>query len=199
MMPESLDEKKAALRKLMLARRALLRPGEIARMSEAAQRFLLGTPEFRAAGVVCCYLPMRGEPCTELIIGACRESGKRVCAPAFDSRSGRYAPVWFPEGAEIVRGLHGAPQPAVLHGAELGESALVVAPGLAFDRRGRRLGRGGGHYDRMLSAPEAASAARVGLAFEFQVLDEVPSSECDVAMHGLATEKGFFRATENGN
>ncbi|MBW2415022.1 MAG: 5-formyltetrahydrofolate cyclo-ligase [Deltaproteobacteria bacterium] len=66
---------------------------------------------------------------------------------------------------------------------------VFVVPGLLFDRRGRRLGRGRGHYDRLLSAARSDSL-RIGFAWAERVLDELPVDEQDVTMHLVVTETG---------
>ena len=75
---------------------------------------------------------------------------------------------------------------------ELG-AALVVVPGVAFTRAGARLGRGGGHYDRLLAAlPHGAIT--IGLAYSFQLLDRIPQGRFDRTLDFIATESGVFRA-----
>ncbi len=65
------------------------------------------------------------------------------------------------------------------------EIELVVVPAVAYDRRGNRLGRGKGFYDRLLSTTKAA---KVGIGYEFQLLDEIPVEEHDVAMDMIITQ-----------
>jgi 5-formyltetrahydrofolate cyclo-ligase len=62
---------------------------------------------------------------------------------------------------------------------------LVIVPGVAFDRRGNRLGFGGGYYDRFF---ERCNATRVGLAYAFQVVDDIPAEDHDVKIDWLVTE-----------
>ena len=71
----------------------------------------------------------------------------------------------------------------------------VLAPGLAFDRHGRRLGFGGGWYDRMLARCRS-DAVFFALAFEEQVVLEVPAEPHDIRMHWLATPGGIIPAME---
>jgi 5-formyltetrahydrofolate cyclo-ligase len=68
--------------------------------------------------------------------------------------------------------------------------AVVVLPGLAFDRRGNRLGWGQGHYDATLAD---AQVLRVGLAYESQLVDQLPADEHDVPVHLIATEVAVHR------
>jgi 5-formyltetrahydrofolate cyclo-ligase len=67
----------------------------------------------------------------------------------------------------------------------------VVTPGLAFDRHGRRLGYGGGHYDRYL-ARLGPRAVRVGIAFSIQVIEDVPAAPEDERVHVVVTDAGVI-------
>jgi 5-formyltetrahydrofolate cyclo-ligase len=71
--------------------------------------------------------------------------------------------------------------------------AVVVLPGLAFDRRGNRLGWGQGHYDATLAD---AQILRVGLAYESQLVDQLPADEHDVPVHLIATEVAVHRTSD---
>lgn len=64
---------------------------------------------------------------------------------------------------------------------------LIVVPGMAFDRQGHRLGRGKGYYDRFLCQPDLAKAYKLGIAFEFQILEEVPTDRHDILMDEVLT------------
>ncbi len=68
---------------------------------------------------------------------------------------------------------------------------LIIAPGLAFDRNGIRLGMGGGYYDRLLALPRHAASRRIGLAFAFQFVDSLPREAWDMPVHAVCTEKGL--------
>ena len=66
---------------------------------------------------------------------------------------------------------------------------LVIIPGVAFDRHGGRLGYGKGYYDRFL---EQTCAFRLAIAFDFQVIEKVPTEKHDVPMNGILTEAGII-------
>jgi 5-formyltetrahydrofolate cyclo-ligase len=66
---------------------------------------------------------------------------------------------------------------------------VAVVPGVAFDRRGFRLGFGGGYYDRLFARQETARTLRIGLAYDFQVVDRLPAEPWDQPMHALCTPK----------
>ena len=93
--------------------------------------------------------------------------------------------------AGLIAGRHGIREPAAdVSAVPPGEIDLVLVPGLAFDEAGRRLGRGAGYYDRFL-AP--LSVATVGVAFELQLVPEVPAGSGDVPVGAIVTERRFIR------
>ena len=71
----------------------------------------------------------------------------------------------------------------------------MVVPGVAFDRKGKRLGRGKGFYDRFL---KSTNATKVGVGYEFQLIDEVPSEPHDISMDIIVTQKTTI-IIKNGN
>jgi len=74
-----------------------------------------------------------------------------------------------------------------------GASTMILVPGLAFDHRGNRLGRGKGYYDRFLSRPGMARALKVGVCWKLQIVNDVPTSPHDVPMDWIVTEEGIVR------
>jgi len=70
---------------------------------------------------------------------------------------------------------------------DLDHVQLIVVPGVAFDRMGNRMGRGRGFYDRLLKS--TPNAYKVGVAFDFQILDSIPTESFDVPMNKVVSEK----------
>ena len=87
---------------------------------------------------------------------------------------------------------HGLRQPADGQQNPLDEIDLIVTPGLAFDRLGNRLGRGGGYYDRFLSA-DGLRAVTCGLAFAEQVVEKLPTGPGDRAVQMIVTDREVLR------
>ena len=85
-----------------------------------------------------------------------------------------------------------APEPARAERVPVGEVDVFVVPALRFDRAGRRLGRGGGHYDRLL-ARRRADAWLVGICYDDRVIDELPEEPWDVRMHVVVTDRVLLR------
>lgn len=183
---------KAALRSAMRARRRAL--GEAAlRESEArAAAALIAHDAWKGARMVALHAAVRGELPTDVLLAAALAAGKRVALPR-QGRGGMELRLLGGRG-EMVEGPRGIPEPppdAPLVGP--GDIDLVVAPGLAFDRKGRRLGQGGGDYDRLLGAL-GPTAASVGWCHDFQLVEAVPTEPHDRPVGWVCAPAGLIRA-----
>lgn len=175
---------KARWRRLLRSRAAAVaHPDEEARLlRDKLADFLTRHPGATIASFAC--LP--GEP--ELLPLIDRLPDCRWCLPRIVDDSMGFHHVHHVR--ELVRGSFDIREPAA--GAPLVEPAtidIVLCPGLGFDRRGTRLGRGRGFYDRIL-ARTPPSALRIGIAFEEQIADPLPSDPHDIPMTHLATPGG---------
>jgi 5-formyltetrahydrofolate cyclo-ligase len=162
-------EVRARLAALPLARRAL--------EEELVTAAVQDTPEWRAARSVLLYRSVAPEFSTVGLANAAWRTGKRVLFPRITIASLRLHEVRGWSGFEA--GPLGIPQPA--DGSPEGaaeEVDLAIVPGIAWDARGGRLGRGGGHYDRLLPRLRLAW----GVGFDVQVVPEVPREEHDLAV-----------------
>ncbi len=105
-------------------------------------------------------------------------------------------------GAQLIRGHRGILEPREGSGAVLTaqdpETLAVLVPGLAFDARGGRLGRGGGFYDRFLARSELSGAAKIGVCWSMQVVHDTPTDHYDVAMNWLCHERGSLKIVQAG-
>lgn len=93
--------------------------------------------------------------------------------------------------SELKRSKFGILEPIQNETIPPHEIDLIFAPGLAFDLKGMRLGYGGGYYDQLLSKIKKSTPV-IGLAFDFQVVEQVPYDERDKAIDGLITEKKLY-------
>ena len=150
---------------------------------------------FRDARQVILYSPTENEVDTEAIWQHARQEGKRVHYPRLTTDRREIEFVLRSEGQPLVPGAFDIPVP---QGDELlaGVTAadVVVTPAVAFDRAGRRLGRGRGYYDRAFRSV-LAGALRVGVAYAFQIIDEVPSDIRDERVDYVVTEAGCLECT----
>jgi len=188
-------EEKAAIRRRLGAQRRGLDKAWVEATSLALQARVIARREFAGARAVGCYLSVGGEVGTAEIVRRCRQEGKRLCVPARTMPDAAYALCWLDEDAPLARGPMGIPEPAAKRWAMPGEVDVIVVPGVAFDVQGNRLGHGGGHYDRLLAALARGPAEplKVGVAFDFQIVDRLPTGETDVGMDVVITETRTMR------
>jgi 5-formyltetrahydrofolate cyclo-ligase len=187
-------EGKAALRSTLRQERRALTPLDHELRSAKAARAITRLPGFRAGRAVAIYLPFDGETATRALVEAARRRGVRLYVPVvIDRRRRRIA--FHALGAETRVGHYGIAVPR--RGARtLGARwfALIVVPLVGVDRTGRRLGMGGGYYDRALAFRGHRRHWRgprlVGCAFECQRVDSVFADPWDLCVDALATEHG---------
>jgi 5-formyltetrahydrofolate cyclo-ligase len=155
----------------------------------AAERF----PAERAAEVVAVYYAQGSEidptPLAERLIG----EGRAICLPVALARDGVLQFRRWRPGETLEPDAVGVPAPPAA--APVLTPQIVVAPLLAFDRRGGRLGQGGGHYDRTIQNLRAHGAVFVlGLAYAGQEVDEIPMEPHDEPLDAVLTEAGYAPA-----
>lgn len=160
--------------------------------SAAACTRLIDTPGFQSAKVLLLFIPTEDEIDLGQVFDAALEHRKKVCMPRMDWPAKTMAPVHVSSRtfSSEVR-MHGIREPAAGPLVPLDRIDLVLVPGLAFDLRGYRLGRGGGFYDRFLAAyrkSKPRNGAALGVCFEGQIVPEVPADAHDKAVDGLVTE-----------
>lgn len=146
---------------------------------------------YRQAKTLLCYVSFDGEVETLPILRKALSDGKRVAVPAIVPPSKRLLAVELRDVRRDLTASHfGIPHPRVTtRRVPLKSLKLVLVPGVAFDRRGRRLGRGGGYFDRFLQRLPR-SARKIGLAFDFQIVEkDLPEEKHDIPMSGVVTNK----------
>src|SRR5581483_3124470 len=195
-MARTMADQKKYLRKVLGDCRASLTPEFAQSSSLAIQRRLLACDGFQRARTVVLYSPIGNEVATGLIAAEAFGAGKEVCFPRLNRDRTTLAIVRVRDLSELVPGAFSVAEPvsaddAVAPAALAG--AVISVPGVGFGVRGQRLGRGGGHYDRFLAAlpPEAIT---VGLAYSFQLLDEVPEEPRDRRLQYIITESALLPA-----
>lgn len=146
---------------------------------------------YRKAKVLLCYVAIDGEVETRPILAQALADGKRVAVPVSLKRNRSLAAVEIQDLERDLgfKGLFRIPEPAPAARRRVApeELDLVLVPGVAFDRQGRRLGRGFGYFDRFLEKVPAA-VPRIGLAFRFQKVKEIPLESHDQPVWKVITE-----------
>lgn len=137
------------------------------------------------------YVAMPDEAQTELLISDALKRGKQVYVPLLGEKYGEMSAAGIASLDELVVGKYGLKMPRRDKITAVAPDAIdvIVVPGVAFDRSGNRLGMGAGYYDRFF--PKTRCGVLLGLAWGFQVIEEVPGEVHDVRMQYLLTEEGF--------
>ena len=189
---------KTAARKRIRQVLAGIAPAAAEEKSGAACETLLGLDEFARAGVVMLYMPIPGEVDTAPIAAGAWRAGKTVLLPKVRSTHGDMIAVAYRTVDDpMVLGRYNIREPAADEPWPADRIDLIVVPALAFDRRGNRLGKGGGYYDRFLSQPGLRAAA-CGLVFAEQVIESVPVQPHDRQVPVLVTDREIIRFAPPG-
>lgn len=156
-----------------------LTPEEKLRRSEAVMRQVEQLPEFCKARVVLMYWSMADEVQTHAFVERWHRE-KTVLLPCVDGDDLRLRQYTGPE-CLVAGEQFGIGEPTGPEWTDLEAVELIVVPGVAFDLRNNRMGRGRGFYDRLLKS--TPRAVKVGVAYGFQLLDKIPVEAFDVPMN----------------
>ena len=187
-MGSSMREKKESLRAAALAQRGSLPRSEALARSRLIQARALQFPPYLMRPLVALYSPIQNEVETGEIRDHALVTAKSVFFPRFGIKSSLEF-IQIGSSMELSKGRFGLLEPIgeTRLSASAREKLIVFVPGVAFDSHGHRLGRGTGGYDRLIK--ELAGATLVALAYDFQVVEEVPTDAWDQKVHYVITER----------
>jgi 5-formyltetrahydrofolate cyclo-ligase len=154
------------------------------RRSEAIMHKVELLPQFEQAKTVLLYWSMDDEVQTHSFVERWYRE-KTLLLPCVDGNDLRLRQYTGPE-CMVAGEQFGIGEPMGEEFTRLDEIEMIIVPGVAFDRHNNRMGRGRGFYDRLLSS--TPSALKVGVAFDFQMLDEIPVEPFDIPMDKVVTE-----------
>ena len=187
-------EQKAAVRRQMRARRKALTPEERVRAAQAICAKLRGdsaiaeaTDPFEGGGAVAVYLASPDEIDLSDYIHEMLKCGVKIVAPRWNGETYELAKVKSLSDADLRRGPMNILEPAEADIVAPEEVGVWIVPGLAFTKDGKRLGYGGGWYDRLL-ALASKSARKIGVAHEFQIVENLPHEPHDIKMDAVVTD-----------
>lgn len=175
---KSLEQVKRDLREEVLCQLKQQEPKLRVSKSLKIKELVIRSPFFRRAQTVLFYLATGFEVETKDLIEESINLGKTVALPVCEPKTREILPVRVKDLSGLTRGSTGILEPVSTPDSLVPLSAidLVLVPGVAFDRWGHRLGRGLGYYDRFL-AKLRPTTVKVGLAFDFQVIENIPAVE----------------------
>jgi 5-formyltetrahydrofolate cyclo-ligase len=168
----------------------------------AAEQIRAFSP-WQNARQVLIFLSLPDEIDTAPLLDLAFTQGKEVFAPKICADSLDFYQISSPKSLgtfdPLKTGPYGirepdssAPKFAANSAGNSGASALIITPGLAFDRQGRRLGRGRGYYDRFFASLDRAAYYALGLCLESQLLPEVPADNLDKSVDAICTGRELF-------
>ncbi len=167
---------KQELRRSIREQKRAMSEAEIIRRSEILAEKFAQCQAYKAAGTVYGYLPYNQEVRTVPMLRRALEEGKRVAVPKVYGDDMRF--ICLDDLSKVTRGYAGIPEPIEDGPVAQDETALVLMPGLAFDREGHRIGYGGGFYDKFLA--REPHHPTVALCYDFQVLDHLETEKFDI-------------------
>jgi 5-formyltetrahydrofolate cyclo-ligase len=180
------QKEKAALRARVQADLNRMAPSERAAASAEACERLRGQDVWRNARSVLFYAPLPGELNLWPMLLEAIEDGKTAALPRFVADGNRYVACRVRDVATDLRsGRFGIREPVEsCPELALDHLDLILAPGVAYDLEGRRLGRGKGFYDRLLAGFKGLSC---GVAFDRQIVSRIPEEPHDVVLNCILT------------
>jgi len=186
---------KGQLRQQLQGRMRELTQQQRAEKSKKACRNLIKTPEFDSAAVIMMYLSLPHEADTAPAILYAWQHGKTIAVPKISWQQRHMIAVEIHSlETGIMTEASGLRSPARGVPIPVEEIGLVVTPGLGFDRKGNRLGRGQAYYDRFFDS-EGFGAVKCGFGLADQVIDSIPSHDHDKQMDLLVTDEDVIYFT----
>jgi 5-formyltetrahydrofolate cyclo-ligase len=189
---------KAAIRRDIRALLKNMSPARRTAASRMARERLEQETAWKDASTLFVYAPLPEELDIWSLVEDAVNAGKVVCLPRFDADSNGYVACQVRSiSSDMVIGQFGVREPrAGCAEVSLNRLDLVLVPGVAFDLRGRRIGRGKGFYDRLLSATRGL---KCGVAFDEQILTEIPIEPHDVPVDCILTPTRWIEPWRGGS
>ncbi len=166
---------KSTLRKLIRDQKKAMTMEQISSASKKLMELFLTSDLYKNCRSLYGYLPYNQEVRTVPILEQALKDGKRVAVPKVFGDDMKF--IWLEDLDAVASGFAGIPEPLSNGPIADDKTALVLMPGLAFDREGHRIGYGGGFYDRFLEAEP--NHPTLALCYDFQMLDYVETESFD--------------------
>ncbi|MFA4874147.1 MAG: 5-formyltetrahydrofolate cyclo-ligase [bacterium] len=185
-------ESKLHIYNRMMATRDELKVSEVEELGGQIQRRALGMEEIRTALRVGLYAAFKNEVRTEQIFVEGDRHRKEIYFPAFDPEIGKLAYFRVMQLTDLLPTSEGFREPSSKQSKlrDINTLNVLVVPGVAFDIEGRRMGFGKGFYDECL---RRFRGKRVALAYEFQVVSQLPTAVRERVLDWIVTEKRVIR------
>jgi 5-formyltetrahydrofolate cyclo-ligase len=166
-----------------------LTPEQRAAFSRSLCEIASAQSQFQQARAILFFSALPDEPDLATLMHAAWAAGQLTALPRYDSATGQYSAAVVRSNDDLSSGRFGVLEPASnCPSISLNQLDLVFVPGVAFALNGARLGRGKGFYDRLLAE---VRGHKCGVAFEEQIVAQVPEEPHDVRLNSLLTPAGW--------
>ena len=179
---------KDELRRINKEKRRSLLKETVIEKSKKASEYFLDSDIYKKAKVIMLYYPLGNETDTSYILKKALEDNKTVAYPITDVKTNELTAVIADKKTNFSKGGYSVFEPDSKRIVDKKLIDVIIVPGIAFDKRGYRVGFGKGCYDRFL---ENAYAIKVGFCYAFQIADSISADEYDVGMDYLICENGL--------
>ena len=153
--------------------------------SKIIERYLFELKEFKKSSTVLFYVSYNNEVFTHDMIKRCLGE-KEIVVPISNTKNETLILSKLENWEDLVKGPYGILEPKKIIEISLNKIDLIIVPGVSFDEKGNRLGHGKGYYDKLL---QKTNAKKIGLAFECQIVNQIPTDENDIPVDMIITEK----------
>ena len=167
---------KKELRAQIRAKKRAMTEEEIVAKSEALGKLFAESEAYKNAKSIYGYLPYNQEVRTVAMLEKALADGKRVAVPKCYGDEMKF--LWMEDLSKVEKGYANIPEPIADEPVADDQTALVLMPGMAFTKDGKRMGYGGGFYDKFLAAEP--NHPTVALCYDFQMVEDLPTEEYDI-------------------
>ena len=182
---------KEIIRMENLSKRNSFSKQEIGKKSRQIEESLVSLPEFEKAKAVMAYYGVKNEVKTRSLIEKALKAGKKVALPTTNFEKKTITPIQI-TSLEQLETRQGLAEPTGKNAMKTSEFDLIIVPGVAFDKKGGRIGRGKGFYDELLRKT-GTKVLLVGLCFEENLEESLPSESHDIKMDLIITDRQTIR------
>ena len=179
---------KDKLRKELIQIRKNIPKREVLEKSIQIKKRLFEIDEFKNSSCILFYISYGNEVFTHDMIKECLSKNRDVVVPVTDKENRRLILSKLGSWDDLTRGAYNIlePKKEKIEEVSIFEIDLIIVPGVGFDEQGCRIGHGVGYYDTLLR--DSTNALHIGLAFENQIVEEVPIESHDMPMDRIVTE-----------
>ena len=185
------NNRKADLRKEMLQLRKNMETRDVSSFSNKIISAIMELPEFINSKNIMLYLSFNKEVNTYPLARWCLDNGKTVIAPYCIQSKREIVPYIITNLiGDLTKSTFGVMEPKqdILEKVNIEDIDLIIVPGVVFDENCNRIGFGAGYYDRFLPK-KLKNTPAIGIAYDYQIIDKVPTNEYDVPLDYIITQE----------